>query len=1105
MQKTSFLLLILVFSSMSFSVFGQQVTLNLTNVNLENVLTSISGQTDYTFSYNTQSINLTQKTSIKVSDLPLEEALQELFSGTKINYEVLGSNKILLTPKREDQSNGNHTQLKTVRGTVTDESGLPLPGATIMEKGTSNGVSADFDGNYSIAVPTNAQLLISYLGYQPKEVEVNGQSEIDVTLITDANELNEVVVVGYGTQKKKDLTGAISTLDGGVLENINGTQLAQELQGQIAGVTITRNSSLPGASADITIRGITTIGNSAPLIIVDGVPYTNINDVTSNDIENITVLKDAASASIYGSRAAAGVILITTKSAQKGKTSIEIGTNTGFERIPTFPKSVHTTRYLEMANETMWNDSGNAEGGEYPLYSEDDVKNWMIYNQTDPNNYPVTDWSELLLRKTAPRQRHFMTLSHGSENVRSRVSINYEDTEALFEKENYERVIARANNRFNFGEKLTADFDVSFNRSLNNRPLTRPLNAVHKYAPIYAAVWEDGRIAGGKDGSNRYAALKYGGDIKEWNNKINGRVSLKYEPIEGLTFTGTISPYYHFGKQKNFTKKLAWYDADDPTIFSGYISGHDKTSLYEMRSETQSLTKQFVANWEKSFRGHHLNLMAGYEDYTFKTEILNAQSEDFELDGFPYLDLGNQNFMLNSGNAYESAYQSLFGRITYDYNDTYYVQANFRRDGSSRFHPDHRWAVFPSISAGWTISQESFMENIALISLLKLRGSFGTLGNERIGYYPYQSSINYSSAPFYQGSGGIIGKTTAAQTAYAIQDISWETTESWNVGIDGSFFKNKLSITGDYYVKKTKDMLLELEVPDYLGFDNPNQNTGTMSTKGWELVVNWRDQVNEDFSYSASFNISDFKSTMGNLGGTVFMGDKIIREGSEFNEWFGYVSEGIYQSQEEVDNNPVLHQSVQPGDIRYKDISGPDGTPDGVITPEYDKVLLGGSLPRFSYGANLNVVFKNFDLSMMFQGVANQTARIAPEMIQPLESWWRAPSTLYDSSYWSVYNTPEENRDARFPRLSYQSAENNNYEMSDFWLFDGGYFRLKNITLGYNLPQSVLDRINVEKLRIYVSGTDLFSISDFPEGYDPESNYNTYISSVFSLGFNINF
>lgn len=1076
-----------------------KIDITLSQTSLVDIFQELEDKTGYSFSYGDFIIANEDRYDIAHTKVTIEAILAEISNKAELEFKIEDSTVMVRKATHSLQN-------QPVSGVVLDEQGMPLPGVTVRIKDTSQGSITGFEGEFSLEVTNqDAILVFSYMGFETQEIPVNSiSSPYNITLKADINSLNEVIVVGYGTVKKRDLTGAISTLDGEALQNINGSQLSQELQGQVPGVTVTRSSSLPGASADIRIRGITTIGDNNPLIIVDGVPYNNIDDVSSNDIEDITVLKDAASASIYGARAAAGVILITTKNAEEGTTNIEVGANFGFQHIPTFPQSVNATRYLQMANEAMWNDAGNPQGAEYPLYSQDEVLNWMSYNETDPNNYPVTDWIDLLIKDMAPSQRHFMTFSHGGKNVNSRVSLNYENSEALYSNMNYERVIARANNRFNLGDKFTANFDVSLNHSTSNNPPTNPINSAHKYAPIYAATWTDGRIAGGKDGSNRYADLNHGGFDKNTNTKVNGRVSLAYEPFDGLTFTGTLSPSLHYQKGKRFIKELPWYDADDPTILGGYINGHNQTNLFEDRTEVSSLTKQFVANYNIEFNRHSVQLMAGYEDYTYKREVLGAQSEDFELSNFHYLNLGNQNMMFNTGNAVESAYRSYFGRLLYDFDNKYYLQANFRYDGSSRFHPDHRWALFPSVSAGWTLSEEQFLKDVHQISMLKLRGSFGTLGNERIGYYPYQSTIGFSSSPFYQGS-NIISKTTAAQIGYAIQDISWETTESWNIGLDASFFSNRLSLSADYYVKQTKDMLLELEIPDFLGYNNPNQNTGTMETKGWEAILNWRDDLSDDFRYSVSFNLSDFQSKMGNLGGTVFTGDQIIREGGEFNEWYGYLSDGIFQNQDEVANGALLHSAVKPGDIRYKDISGPNGVPDGVITPEYDKVLLGGSLPRFSYGGNLNLEYKNFDLSLIFQGVAQQSSRLVPNMIRPLESWWTAPSTLYDGNYWSHYNTPEQNLNVKYPRLSHQSADNNNYEMSDHWLFDGSYFRLKNITLGYNLPQTLLDRLSMKDVRVYLSGTDLFSLSDYPQGYDPESRNNSYISSTYSIGLNIKF
>ncbi|SHF71704.1 TonB-linked outer membrane protein, SusC/RagA family [Mariniphaga anaerophila] len=993
----------------------------------------------------------------------------------------------------------------SVSGKVTDSAGLPLPGVTIVQKGTTNGIVTDFDGNYSFSgIYSDAVLVFSFVGMQTEEISVNGRKELNLKMEAQNVAIEEVVAIGYGTMRKKDLTGAVATVNGDLVAKRQATQLSQALQGSMPGVTITRSNSEPGASATIRVRGITTISDSNPLIIVDGVPVSNINDINPNDIQDISVLKDAASASIYGARAASGVVLITTRRAKKGQINMEYSASFGIEKPTEFPEVVDAVRYMEMSNEQTWNDAGNKEGGEYGVYSKDEIENWMEWNKTNPNEYPVTDWVGLLLNDYAPRQTHNLSLSHGGEKVKTNASINYEYSEALYDYNSYERISTRVNNTININDYLSGTIDFSFNSSLSENPVGNPVYDALRYAPIYAAVWSDGRVAEGKSSSNEYAALNYGGYNNLRNNKLFGKIALDFKPVKNLTITGVVAPTLHFAKNKKFVKQIPYYDADDPTTFLGYIAGHENTSLKEERNDKKTMTKQLLVKYLNSFNdAHNVNLMAGYEDFELFNESLSAFRDKYLLSNFPYLDLGPLDYQENSGSALESAYRSYFGRVIYDYKSKYFAQANIRYDGSSRFHPDYRWAAFPSFSAGWAISEEDFMKDVSALSFLKLRASWGTLGNERIGNYPYQASIGFSNALFYQ-NGSIVSSTTAAQYQYAIPDITWETTETWDVGIDANFFDNRLLFSGDYYVKKTKDMLLELEVPDFMGYENPDQNTGTMDTKGWEIQLSWRDKVGE-LNYAASFNVSDYISKMGDLGGIVFDGSIIKREGSEYNEWYGYLSDGLFQTQKEIDDSPLLYSSVKPGDVKYIDISGPDGVPDGQITPDYDRVLLGGSLPRFVYGGNISADYKGFDLSVVVQGVGKQNSRVVPQMVKPFYSGWTNAPKIIDGNYWSLYNTEEQNLNAKYPRLSYVGAENNNYEMSDFWLINGAYFRLKNITLGYTLPKQVVQRVRLNGVRLFASASDLFSFNHYPKGWDPEVSYNSYISKSFNVGLSVKF
>lgn len=998
------------------------------------------------------------------------------------------------------------TDQREISGKVTTENGEPLPDVSVSLKGTNIGTVTNDLGVYTINVPdeTQSMLIFTFIGMKTQEITLGESDKVNVVLEANTMSLDEVVTIGYGRVKKKDLTGSVSTVKGETVAKRNITQLSQAIQGTIPGVMVTRTNSEPGAASTIRIRGITTIGNSAPLIIVDGVPVSSINDVNPKDIQDISVLKDAASASIYGSRAASGVILITTKEAKAGEFSLEYDATFGIEKPTQFPKMVGVKRYMEMFNEYTWNDAGNIDGQEYAFYNKDDIDNWRERNKWDPNGYPITDWVDLIIKDYAPRQNHQITLSGGGDRIKSRASINYEKVSGLYDNNSYERISSRLRNKFKVNDFITVDIDLSYNRRHRTEPSLNPVEKSRRFAPVYSAMWDDGRISGGKNGDNLFAQLHYGGSQDEWRDMFQGRAAIDVRPIKGLSVKAVFSPQLYKIKNKDFNKKIPYYDADVPTQLVGYISGHTTTSLSEKRTDGKGIVNQFFINYDKAFSKHDFNIMAGYEDsYNFR-EAVGANGDNFELSDFPYLDLAPLDFQTASGTAYETAYRSLFGRVMYNYDGKYLLQTNIRRDGSSRFAQDFRWGTFPSLSAGWVLTEEDFLKDNDILSYLKIRASWGQLGNERIGNYPYQTTLQFTNPLFYQG-GKIVSDMAAAQVKYAIPNITWEVTDTKDIGFDAYFLNNKLSLTFDYYNKRTKDMLLPLEIPDFTGFANPDQNAGTMRTKGWDLQLSWRDQISE-FKYSATFNLSDSRSVMGDLNGKIVQGSNTItKEGSEYQEFYGYLSDGLYQDKDEAISSPSTSSSVQPGDIKYIDVNGSDGTPDGKISPEYDRVLLGGSLPRYIYGGNITAGYKNFDLFIAFQGVGKKKSLIKDAMVRPFMSAWTTPQEIIDGKYWSVYNTDEQNKRAQFPRLSRTSAESNNYETSDFWLINGAYFRLKNITLGYTFPLNYSRKIKINKLRFFVSITDLFSLDHFPKGWDPEVSKSSYISSSYLFGTSLKF
>ena len=1084
-MKLTALSLMLSLSAFAANADAQQVSVTVSNAKVKTVLNSISDQTGLSLAYSAQVVDLNRKVSLNFVNTEVSEVLNAMFGNTAIGYEIKDG-KIYLFKAAERTTALANQQKKIITGTVVDPNGEAVIGANVLVKGTTNGTITDIDGKFSLEVPEGAMLLVSYIGYGDYETKVGNQSNLSITLKEDSQALDELVVVGYGTMKKKDLTGAVGAVKGDDLASRRTTQLSTALQGATSGVLVTRDNSAPGATASIKIRGVTTIGETSPLVIIDGVPG-DINQVNPEDVENMSILKDAASASIYGSRAAAGVIVITTKRAKENDLSLNYNFEYGWEMPTKLPQYVGAQRFLEMVNETRYND--NNSGGWYQTYSEDQVNNWLKYHETDPDAYPVEDWQDALLYSSAPRQTHSINIAGGSKVVKTKASFRYDQTDGLYINRDYERFMLRVNNDIQINKWMEAHLDVNFSRAKSEEPHRNPMElALRATPPIYAIRWTNGMWGDVKDGENPLAMITDGGTKTTWNNRIGGKAAIDITPIKGLKISGVIAPTYNFDKIKSFVKQVPYTYANDPNTVKGYMAAFSTTKLTEYRNDYYDVTTQFFANYNKTFGKHDLSVMVGYEDYYAFWENLNASRDQYELTGYPYLDIGPETYRDNSGNAEEYAYRSLFGRVTYNYDNRYLLQANFRRDGSSRFAPESRWANFPSFSAGWILSEEQFMKNLNWdwLSYLKLRGSWGTLGNERItdinnndkqNYYPYQSALNFNSALLYKG-GVVTSVSTAAQQYYAVRNISWETTETWDIGLDANFLNSRLYFAFDYYKKNTRDMLIALEIPKFIGYDNPFVNTGKMQTKGYDLEIGWRDHIG-DFSYSVSANLSDFVSKMGDLGGTEFLGDQVKMEGSEFNEWYGYVSDGLFQTQEEVDNSPKLNNNVTVGDIKYVDISGPDGVPDGKISSEYDRVLLGGSLPRYMYGMNLSASYKGFDISMMLQGVGKQNARINREMVEGLKDNWTGFPAILEGNYWSVNNTEEENLNAKYPRLTRTNVEAN-MAMSDFWLFNGRYLRMKSLTVGYTLPSALTKKISMETVRFYVSGNDLFCISNYP-------------------------
>lgn len=1118
MKTFIFLLCTTVFSfnvENSFSQEKVRINSNKT-ISVDQVFNIIQNQTKYRFLYPQDLFKNAPKVDLKKGSIEISQLLSMSFSSSNVKFELSENNTIVIKKNTVFHSlNTKEVQKKyTITGTVIDASGVFLPGTTILEKGTINGTQTDFDGNFSIAVKDkNAILIISYVGYKTKEIPVNNQKKLSITLKENAASLEEVIVVGYGTLGKKDISGSIATVSSKAITERSTTNISNALQGAVAGISVTRSSSAPGAGNTIRIRGNTTLqGANDPLILVDDIPVGSLNDVPPDQVASISILKDGAAAAIYGSRAAAGVIVITTKRAKSGVFSVGYSGDY-FINSPTKERNyVDALRYMQLDNERAWNDAGNGTNL-YPQWSEATINDYIsgaAASNRDQN--PDTDWASLILKKTSVGTRHNVNISAGSEKIRSNISLGYETQDAFYDYRDWTRYTARINNDIKITEKFGAIADITFRLVEDNRPIVDPTGNALQAAPIYPAVWEDGRLAGGKSGDNIYANLLEGGETSNDSYQFRGKLGLFFKPIDGLKVSLNFAPSFSFSKYKAFSKVVKFWDFDDPNLLGSgsFISGQNTTNLTERRTNTNSITTQALLNYDKSFGKHTFNALAGYEESSTDFERLSVRGREFVSNDLPYLNQAPTDKVFNdtdddNGTAVsQTAYASVFGRLNYNFDSKYYIGATLRRDGSSRFGSEHRWGNFPSVSAAWTVSNEDFMKSVESISYLKLKASNGSLGNDRLGNYLYLSVLQISDVLIANGSNANLVRGLA-QRFLTTPDITWETTISNNFGVELGLFDDRLSLEGEYFIKKTKDMLLSLSVPDLVGFDDPTVNVGTMKTTGWDFSISWNDRLG-DLNYSTSFNISDAKSIIGNINGKrLFDGLVLSEEGHQFREIYTLQSEGLYQTQEEIDNSAVTSSAVKPGDIKYTDLSGPDGVPDGVIN-NLDRKFMGSSGDRYTFGGRINLDYKGFDFGLVFQGVAKKNFYLGSSYIEPLSGGWLTPSQEYADNYWSVNNTPEQNLAAKYPRLS-STSRSNNYRGSDFWIKNGAYVKIKTLSLGYTLPSKVLEKINASKIRLFVAGNDLFTFDSLPDGVDPEqsSGRGYFLTKTVVLGIKANF
>ncbi len=969
-------------------------------------------------------------------------------------------------------------QTKTVSGTVVDNLG-PVVGASVIEKGTQNGTTTGPDGNYSLTVPGGATLVVSSIGYVDVEITVGASSVYNVTLQEDKELLDEVVIVGYGSQKKVNLTGSVASITSESFEKRPIFSASTALQGMAPGVTVTTQSGAPGDDGgSIRIRGINSFGGSstAPLVLIDGIEGS-LDSIDPALIESISILKDAASSSIYGSRAANGVILVTTKRQSAEKFTLSYKGYVGWQSPTDLPEVVNAIEFKELTNAMNIND------GVAPTYDEETMRLWYKNVGKDPDLYPDTDWQKAVLTGSGFMQNHTVSLGLGSESVKMLTTFGFSDRDGIIENTDYRRYSFRNNADVKFNDKLRMKLDISFSNgdrryspyqgTAFNYMNTRPSDMTNQFSTgLYNGL--------GMQGQNPIALLREGGLNKTNSINMSGAVTLIYDPVKWLTLQGMFAPRYATTNKHNWKKNVTTYQ--DPDGVASLTSAPFHT-LEETASRVFYNNANFLAILHHNFGGHEMRLTLGAERNSYDSKYLSAYREDFNYPQYDQIDAGEILNMDNGGHQYQWAIQSFFGRLNWNYKDRYLLEANMRIDGSSRFTKQNRWGYFPSISGAWRISEEPWMKNVKkTVSMLKLRASYGTLGNQNLAggdaasFYPTTQNLATGQISMNGNIYPLVTLNTMANS-----NIKWESTTMVDVGIDLGLF-NHVNITADWYQKYTNDILMKLDIPSAIGLSAPYQNAGVVRNTGWEVGVAYNDNWG-DFNFGVSANISDVVNEIVDMQGkTATSGVLRNQEGHSIGSIYALESYGIIRTQEEADwvnaNCPQYGKTVHVGDIRYADISGPDGTPDGKID-DADKTFVGSTIPRFTYSTNLDFGWKGLNLSVLLQGVGKTDGYLNTYYVMPSHQGGTFRKEHLD-------HANAENPMGKTPRLT---TETNNWLDSSFWMKSAAYLRIKNVQLSYTFPTKLVNKIGLAGASIYANAQNLFTFTNFWDGYDPEVGY----------------
>lgn len=1102
MKLTALLLIVSVFSVQA-NAYSQKakVTLDMQQVKLYRVFEAIEAHTEFKFLYNNKKIDTERLVTVKATNQPLDQVLMGLFKNSGIRY-VLKRDQIILKPGQlelsrtkagamlGDTPEGMEMQM-TISGVVTDGDGVPLPSVSVMEKGTTNGVATDFDGNYSIQVSSSSAVLVySYIGMKTTERSVGNSSTLNVTLQEDAQALSEVVIVGYGSQRKEDMTGSVAVISTKQFDEQPVTRVDQVLQGRAAGVQVTQAGGAPGGATRIRIRGANSVlGNNDPLYVVDGFVGADFNMINPNDIQSIQVLKDAASTSIYGSRGANGVVIITTKKGQKGSLTVNYEVQTSTSSVIKEWDVLNPLDFATVANQR------SAALGTSPIYTDAEIDNIRTNGGTD--------WQDLIF-KNSFGQQHQLSVSGGGEKVSFMVSGNYLDQDGIIENTDFKRYGLRSNVSVQASEKLNFNLNVAATRLENHNTglLSGTGNPV-----VQALAWAPTTPA--YDANGEYTISDPVGSVKtnpmallfDRANDVNRNIAniiggADYQlPVQGL------SAGFKFGIN---------YVNQQDYVFNGNVVSNNNPSANRVSTEQITLQSTTSLNYQRTFGDHNLDAVAVFETQKFTDNNFSATGNTLKFPALGYYNLSLANSYTVGSGYTKWSLLSILGRVNYSFKDKYLVSAAVRRDGSSKFSEDNRFSTFPSLALGYVLSKEDFLADNPTISFLKVRGSWGKTGSQAISPYATLSTYNTNSPVAFNNNGTASGIRLGNP---GNSNLKWETTEQSDIGVELGLFKQRLSFEADYYIKNTTDLLLNQSLPSYVGGGTQTKNVGEVENKGFDFGLTATVFDTDNFNWTSNLNVSTVSNSVVSLGGIaprigqgtgVGAGFSTTNEfmlvpGESLASYWGLNYLGTWKPGEETE--AAVYNNV-PGDSHYEDLNG-----DGAITTD-DFQVIGKGIPSSTAGWNNTFTYKDFTLNVFFQGVfgidkLNYTRAAA--MSGSGDARQFILSEIQDRYI------PGQNETSNIPAFSNTDQI---YTQSSRFIESGDYVRLKNVSLTYSIPNLIKEG----SLKIFLSATNLFTITDY-SGIDPESSnigadtdtaqgidYGAYPNSkTFTAGINLTF